>query len=68
MNQPQCLHHTGFEERILSREKDDEKQWEVIEIMRNDLKTLLLRIGIVIGSLQTISTIVIAIMVHYATK
>jgi len=32
-----CKQHSGFEQRLKSREEDDEKQWEAIERLRNRL-------------------------------
>jgi len=63
-----CLEHTGHVSRICAREKDDTEQWKAIDLLRNDVKGLLLRIGIIVGGIGMLNTVITGVIVYFITK
>lgn len=60
--------HGVLHAKVEHLEQDKVEQWKAIDGIRSDIKGLFLKIGIVVGSMQAISTIALAILIHYATK
>lgn len=68
MNTPCCLEHSGHVARIESIEMVNISQWSAIEVLRADVKSLLMKIGMLVGGISILNTVVIGVVVYYVTK
>jgi len=68
MNSPCCLEHSGHVARIEAIEDVNSSQWSAIEVLRADVKSLLMKIGMLVGGISILNTVVIGVVVYYVTK
>jgi hypothetical protein len=54
--------------RIESIEMVNISQWSAIEVLRADVKSLLMKIGMLVGGISILNTVVIGVVVYYVTK
>lgn len=67
MNQV-CAGHSGHEARIENLENMNKDQWSAIEKIREDIKTVIGKIGVLVGGIALLNTVVVGVVVYYVTK
>jgi hypothetical protein len=69
MNEPRmCFDHSGHNARIQNLETDKEEQWGAIDSIRVDIKSMLSKIGVIVGGISVVNSIIIAAIVYYVTN
>lgn len=68
MTSPYCLEHSGHDARLSAVEAVNCSQWAAIEVLRNDVKSLLSKIGMLVGGISILNTIIVGVVVYYVTK
>ena len=63
-----CLDHSGHIARIVSLEQTTTSQWKAIEGIRVDIKGMLTKIGVMVGGISVINSLVIGVTVYYLTR
>lgn len=62
-----CAHHEAVETRLSTNEKDVDHLWEAMREVRDDIKSLIGKIGWIVGTITVVNSIAM-LLVQFAIR